>query len=78
MVGGALIGEALLLRVEWASRSAERALAAELIAGVAVALLLAPGRRVLALLLTGVAAGVFVLGEGLVRETLRAAGWVGA
>lgn len=78
MVGGALIGEALLLRVEWASRSAERALAAELIAGVAVALLLAPGRRVLALLLSGVAAGVFVLGEGVVRETLRAAGWVGA
>jgi hypothetical protein len=78
IVAGALVGEAVLLGVEWASPWAERALVTELLAGLLIAVVLAPGRRVVALIFTAAAAGVFVIGEGLVRETLRAAGWVGA
>lgn len=78
IVAGALVGEAVLLRAEWASSSAQRALMTELLAGLTVALVLAPGRRLVALILTAGAAGLFVIGEGVVRETLRAAGWVGA
>ena len=78
IVAGALVGEAVLLGVEWASPWAERALVTELLAGLLIAVVLAPGRRVVALIFTAAAAGVFVIDEGLVRGTLRAAGWVGA
>lgn len=77
-LAGALVGEALLLQAAWDSPWAQRVLAAELAAGLLVAAVLARGRRAAALALTPPFAGVFLVAEGLVRDTLRAAGWAGA
>jgi hypothetical protein len=77
-LAGALVGEALLLRAAWDSPWAQRVLTLELAAGLAVALLLARGRRAAALAFTLAAAGVFIVAEAFVRDTLRAAGWNGA
>jgi len=80
LVSGALIGEALLLAGEWAGRGARVVLAAELIAGVALAFVLARRWTLLvpALALTAfVAVGVAVTEDG-VRDALRAVGWNGA
>lgn len=77
-LGGALAGEALLLHAAWSSPWAQRVLALELATGVVVAVALARGRRAAALALTIPFAAVFVVCAGVVRETLRAAGWAGA
>jgi hypothetical protein len=77
-LGGALIGEAVLLQAAWDSPWAQRALMLELTAGVTAAVVLARDRRAAGLALSLGAAGVFLVAEVAVRETLRVAGWVGA
>jgi uncharacterized protein DUF6518 len=76
---GALAGEALLLSGVWTERAARAALNVEL--ALAGALLLAGVRRrawwPLALAVTAFAAVAFAVGEGEVRQTLRATGWMG-
>jgi hypothetical protein len=78
LVSGALVGEALLLHRVWASPWAERVLGVELLAGLAIALVLSARHRIAGLVLTGVAACSFAAAEQVARETLRAVGWVGA
>jgi len=80
LVGGALVGEALLLGQEWSGRGAQLVLAAELAAGVGVVLLLTR-RAVLvvpALVLTALVAVVVGVTEDGVRDALRGVGWGGA
>lgn len=79
LVGGALIGEALLLSTLWDGRGAEAVLGAELAAGAVLACALT-GRRtlVVALGLTAVVAAAVFLGEQGVRDALRGTGWNGA
>jgi hypothetical protein len=77
---GALAGEALLLLTQWHGRAQIALLLAELAAAGVLLALLASGRRSLrraALAATGLAA-VFAVGEAVLREAMRAAGWHGA
>jgi hypothetical protein len=78
LLAGALAGEALLLMQEWSGRAASAVLAAELAA--AWALLLAGRRRAplgLTLALFALATLAVAETEGVVRDTLRLAGWAG-
>jgi hypothetical protein len=78
VLSGALAGEALLLMREWPGRAAAVVLAAEFAAGLGV---IAFARRRAPLPLTLLfAAGATLLvagSEGVVRDTLRLAGWAG-
>lgn len=77
-LAGALIGESVLLAHEWQGRAAQAILTAELVAGLALPLLLVRRRIVLpALALTLLAAVVLGAAESEVRDTLRHAGWRG-
>jgi hypothetical protein len=77
-IAGALVGESLLLSHEWQGRAAQAILAAELVAGLVLPLLLVRRRIVLpALALTLLAAVVLGAAESEVRDTLRQAGWRG-
>jgi len=78
-IGGALVGEALLLSREWSGRAAEAVLAAELVAGALLPLLLVRRRFVVAAVaLTAVFAVAMGLAEAEVRAALRDIGWRGA
>jgi hypothetical protein len=80
ILAGCLIGEAMLLLTQWDGRAARAVLAAELLAGLALPLLLL-ARRPRALLLaigfTFVLALVAAAGESYVRDALRDVGWAG-
>jgi hypothetical protein len=79
LVGGALMGEALLLDTLWHGYGARLILGAELIAGAALALAL--GRRRTLAMAVGRTALVVVavfFGEQVVRDALRGTGWNGA
>jgi hypothetical protein len=77
-IGGALVGEALLLSQEWSGRAAEAILAAELVAGALLPVLLIRRPVALAIGLTAVAAIVMGVAESEVRAALRDIGWRGA
>ena len=80
VVSGALIGEALLLAQEWTGRGAHFVLAAELAAGVALALCMTR-RWVLvmpAVVLTALVAVAVGVTEDGVRDAMRVVGWNGA
>lgn len=80
VLGGLLVGEALLLLSLWHAPAARRVLVLELALGALLRLLLARGgrARALAVPLTAVVAAAALLAEGIVREAARAAGWAGA
>jgi Family of unknown function (DUF6518) len=78
LVGGALIGEAVLLSTLWSGEGARLVLGAELVAGALLPFALARRAVVAALALAVVVAVVVFVGEHGVREALRGTGWNGA
>jgi hypothetical protein len=79
LVGGALIGEALLLSTLWSGAGARLALGFELMLGALLPFALARRRMVVAALgLALVVAVVVFVGEQGVRDALRETGWNGA
>jgi len=74
--GGALAGEALLLRTQWHSAGAPEALRIEL--GAAVVLAALTARRPLALTAAVLAVVTAGIAADELRDLLRAAGWQGA
>jgi hypothetical protein len=80
ILAGCLIGEAILLLAQWHGRAARAVLAAELLAGLALPLLLLarrPRALLLAIVFTFALAMAAAAGESYVRDALRDVGWGG-
>ena len=77
-LGGALLGEAALLLGAWQSPAARLVLLAQLAAGALLALTLAPARRLHALAGAAIVAVAMAVAADSLRDTLHAAGWLGA
>jgi hypothetical protein len=75
-LGGAFVGEALLLLVVWRSDGAYPVLACELAVGIALPFALAR-RRALAVPLTLAVALTLATAEAAIRVVMHAAGWAG-
>ena len=77
-LGGAFVGEAMLLLVVWRSDAAYAVLMCELVVGIALPLALARRRALaLALPMTLAVAIAFAAAEATIRVVMHSAGWAG-